>query len=56
MKEFFNMTDKEQEFAFAIAAVIGLIARGATPAEVRDTAWQYAEFAMLGKPVCEDEQ
>lgn len=50
------MTDKEQEFAFAIAAVIGLIARGATPAEVRDTAWQYAEFAMLGKPVCETEK
>ena len=46
------MTDKEQEFSFALAAVMGLVARGATPAEVRDTAWQYAEFAMLGKPVC----
>jgi hypothetical protein len=44
------MTDQEQKFAFAVAAVMGLIARGATPAEVRDTAWQYAEFAMLGKP------
>jgi hypothetical protein len=46
------MTDQEQEFAFAVAAVMGLVARGATPAEVRDTAWIYAEFAMLGKPVC----
>lgn len=48
------MTDQEQEFAFALAAVIGLVARGATPAEVRDTAWHYAQFAMLGKPVCEE--
>lgn len=50
------MNEQEQQFAFAVAAVIGLIARGATPAEVRDTAWQYAEFAMLGKPVCEEEK
>jgi hypothetical protein len=44
------MTQEEQKFAFMVAAVMGLIARGATPAEVRDTAWQYAEFAMQGKP------
>lgn len=44
------MTEQEQQFAFAVAAVMGLVARGATPAEVRDTAWVYAEFAMLGKP------
>jgi hypothetical protein len=44
------MTEEEQKFSFAVAAVMGLVARGATPAEVRDTAWQYAEFAMLGKP------
>ena len=44
------MTEQEQQFTFAVAAVIGLIARGATPAEVRDTAWQYAQFAMNGKP------
>ena len=54
MKECFKMTDQEQEFALAMAAVMGLVARGATPAEVRDTAWVYAQFAMLGKPVCED--
>jgi hypothetical protein len=54
MKECFSMTDQEQEFAFALAAVIGLVARGATPAEVRDTAWQYAQFAMLGKPIDEE--
>jgi hypothetical protein len=53
-KEYFKMTEQEQEFALAMAAVMGLVARGATPAEVRDTAWVYAQFAMLGKPVCED--
>lgn len=44
------MTEQEELFAFALAAVTGLIARGATPAEVRDTAWMYAQFAVNGKP------
>jgi hypothetical protein len=44
------MTNDEQRFTFAVAALMGLIARGATPAEVRDTLWQYADFAMIGKP------
>jgi len=44
------MTEQDELFAFALAAVMGLIARGATPAEVRDTAWLYAEFAVNGKP------
>ena len=44
------MNEQEQRFTFAVAALMGLIARGATPAEVRDTLWQYAEFAMTGKP------
>lgn len=44
------MTKEDQKFAFAVAALMGLIARGASPAEVRDTVWQYAEFAMYGKP------
>jgi hypothetical protein len=44
------MTEDEQRFTFAVAALMGLISRGATPAEVRDTVWQYAEFAMYGKP------
>lgn len=44
------MTQQEELFAFALAAVTGLIARGATPAEVRDTAWLYAQFAVNGKP------
>lgn len=48
------MTQQEELTLFAMAAVMGLIARGATPAEVRDTAWQYAQFAMYGKP--EDEE
>ena len=48
------MTQEEQKFAFAVAALMGLISRGATPAEVRDTVWQYAEFAMYGKPENEE--
>jgi hypothetical protein len=44
------MNEKDELFAFALAAVTGLIARGATPAEVRDMAWLYAEFAINGKP------
>lgn len=48
------MTQQEQLFAFALAAVTGLIARGATPAEVRDTAWLYAQFAVSGKPKDEE--
>jgi hypothetical protein len=44
------MTRQEELFAFALAAVTGLIARGATPAEVRDMAWLYAQFAVDGKP------
>lgn len=47
------MTHEEQLFTLAAAAVMGLIARGATPAEVRDTAWQYAQFALNGKPADE---
>ncbi len=45
------MTNEEQLFTFAAAATMGLVARGTTPAEVRDTAWQYAQFALAGKPV-----
>ncbi len=48
------MTQDEQLFAFAVAATMGLIARGATPSEVRDTAWQYAQFALAGKPQNEE--
>jgi hypothetical protein len=44
------MTEQDELFAFALAAVTGLIARGATPAEVRDMAWLYAQFAVNGKP------
>ena len=44
------MNEQEQLFAFALAATMGLVARGASPAEVRDTAWLYAQFALNGKP------
>jgi len=50
------MTEQEQLFTLACAATMGLIARGATPAEVRDTAWQYAQFALNGKPVENENQ
>jgi hypothetical protein len=49
------MSDQEQRFAFAMAAMMGLVARGASPAEVRDTMWLYAEFAMYGRPTEETE-
>jgi hypothetical protein len=43
--------DKEDTLlAFALVSTMGLIARGATPSEVRDMAWVYAQFAMNGKP------
>ena len=48
------MNEQDELFAFALAAATGLIARGATPAEVRDTAWQYAQFALAGKPQNEE--
>lgn len=48
------MNQQDELFAFALAAVTGLIARGATPAEVRDTAWLYAQFAVNGKPQDEE--
>jgi hypothetical protein len=44
------MNEQEQRFAFAVAAMIGLVSRGATPAEVQDTLWQYVDFAMSNKP------
>jgi len=44
------MDDKDTLLAFAMVATMGLVARGATPAEVRDMAWVYARFAMNGKP------
>jgi hypothetical protein len=44
------MTEKDEKFALAVAAMVGLVARGASPAEVRDTMWTYAEFGMYGKP------
>jgi hypothetical protein len=44
------MDEKEILLAFAMVSVMGLVARGATPAEVRDMAWVYALFAMNGQP------
>lgn len=47
------MEDKDILLAFALVSAMGLVARGATPAEVRDMAWVYAQFAVNGRP--EDE-
>lgn len=44
------MDEKDTLLAFALVSAMGLVARGATPAEVRDMAWVYAQFAMNGKP------
>lgn len=41
------MEKEEQKFAFAVATMMGLVARGATPAEVRDMLPVYVEFALL---------
>jgi predicted RNase H-like HicB family nuclease len=48
------MNEQEKMYGLALAALAGLVARGATPAEVRDTLWQYVEFALAGEP--QDEQ
>ena len=43
--------DKEDKLlAFALVAAMGLIARGASPDEVRDMSWLYAQFAVNGEP------
>ena len=47
------MDEKDELLAFALVSVMGLVARGATPSEVRDMSWVYAQFAMSGKPVDE---
>jgi hypothetical protein len=44
------MEDKDILLAFALVSAMGLVARGATPAEVRDMAWVYAQFAVNGQP------
>ena len=48
------MDDKDTLLAFALVSVMGLVTRGATPAEVRDMAWVYAQFAMNGQPKDEE--
>lgn len=44
------MSEQEELLAFALVSTMGLIARGASPDEVRDMSWVYARFAMEGKP------
>jgi hypothetical protein len=42
------MDEKDQRLAFAMAAMMGLVARGAAPAEIRDMLPVYVEYAMIG--------
>jgi len=42
------MEEKDQRMAFAMAAMMGLVARGATPAEIRDMLPVYVDYAMIG--------
>ena len=42
------MDEKDQRLAFAMAAMMGLVAKGATPAEVRDMLPVYVEYAIIG--------
>lgn len=44
------MNEQDQKFTLAVATMIGLVSRGATPSEVRDTLWLYVDFAMAAKP------
>lgn len=49
------MTEKEERMMYAMAALVGLVTRGASPDEVREMMWVYANFAMYGKPKDEAE-
>jgi hypothetical protein len=49
------MTEKEEMFSYAMAALMGLVSRGASPAEAGEMMWIYAEFAQSRKPVELDE-
>jgi hypothetical protein len=40
------MNEQEQRFAFAVATMIGLVSRGATPAEVQRMAAQLFECEL----------
>jgi hypothetical protein len=41
------MEKEDQQLAFAIAAMMGLVARGATPTELRDMLPVYVDYAMI---------
>lgn len=45
-----KMTDEDKKFTFAVAALIGLTARGASVQEIKDTLWQLATLAVEGEP------
>ncbi len=49
------MTEKEEMFSYAVAALMGLVSRGASPAEAGEMMWIYADFARTRKPVEESE-
>ena len=45
------MDEKDQRLVFAMAAMMGLVAKGATPVEVRDMLPVYVEYAMIGMTI-----
>jgi hypothetical protein len=49
------MNEKDEKMMYAMAALMGLVSRGASPDEVREMMWIYADFAMYGKPKEETE-
>jgi hypothetical protein len=48
------MNEQEQKFAFAVAAMVGLVARNATPKEISEMLWRYADLAVAAKPKDEE--
>lgn len=40
------MDEKDEKLIFAAFALMGLVARGESPASTAEQMWQYAEFAM----------
>ena len=49
------MDEKDERMMFAAFALMGLVARGESPASTAEQMWQYADFAMNYKEPKNDE-
>ena len=49
------MDQDDQKIIFAAFALMGLVARGESPASTAEQMWQYADFAMNYKEPKNDE-